>query len=765
MIFIYHSKKHVTIDKGLCVNFCGMRSEWTGRAVVSTRRQWHGGSAQHNERYGKVMKKFLSLALAALMIITSVAMFASCGKVADEDNVIILGNVTELTGDFRFPGYGGSSAGAADQDINRLTDGYATMETNQEGQYVWNETVVKSHKEEELANGNYLVTIEIKDGLTFSDGTPINADNYLAYTLAFSTVIAKNAGATGKAGQSFVGYDSFYNYAGEGVKVDPAAEATKEFAGVRKLSDMSFSLEIDSTAGYYPYFYAYTYSAVSPSDLGLIFGGDVTIKDDGNGCYLEGTWYDQASDSTAEALSFVKSAHMQTARYDTSTYPYSGPYTITAWDEGTKEVTLTRNDKFQGNFEGQKPSVLTVVYTKIVAETQLDLLQSGGVDVLSSITGGDETKAALQVVGNGFKENHYQRAGYGKIEFECDFGPTLFPEVRQAVATLLDRNTFATTFTGGYGKVVNGPYSEDSWMFVSGKKELEEKLNNYEYSLANAKTILENAGWTYNSKGEAYVEGASDVDSVRYKKVTREELEALTTEDGVNATINYASVNNTDNIVYKTVEIDGAYYIPLAINWFSTENNTVSDLLATMLAKGADTAAAGMVIRQTIGDFNALLGEIYREPSYGYSGVITYGMFNLATGFNSTIYDYAFNWSLDPNYFAYSSDKLYDEYDRAFPYYKADGSHEKLSYTDAMEKSGGKLGMDYLSMAMVYDATTEAEYMEWWVAYIERWNELMPEIPLYCNFYYDVYNEKIQDYYTSPYWSTARAILYCSVKG
>lgn len=31
MIFIYHSKKHITIEKRLYVNFCGLQSEWTSR--------------------------------------------------------------------------------------------------------------------------------------------------------------------------------------------------------------------------------------------------------------------------------------------------------------------------------------------------------------------------------------------------------------------------------------------------------------------------------------------------------------------------------------------------------------------------------------------------------------------------------------------------------------------------------------------------------------------------------------------------------------
>ncbi|MBQ4590903.1 MAG: hypothetical protein IJP32_01730 [Clostridia bacterium] len=704
------------------------------------------------------MKKIFSLTLALSVMLTSCAQ-------ADVSERIILGSSTELTGDFRFPGYGGASAGAADQDIAVLTTGYAVMETNPAGEYVWNETAVKSHTEEVIpqpdGSQNYRITIELKEGMTFSDGTPVTADNYLAYLLAFSTVVAQSAGATGMAGQAFVGYADFFNYAGDGVKVDENAPASREFAGLRRLSDYCFSIEADGAAGYYPYFYADTYAAVTPYDLGLILGDGVTVRDDGNGCYLAGNWYEQASGSTAQSRSFVKTVHMQKARYDTSVYPYTGPYTITEWDEGTRQVVLTKNDAFLGNFEGQKPSVQTVVYTRIASETQFDQLTSGAVDILSGITGGDETKAALQVVGQGFLENHYLRAGYGKIQFDCDFGPTLFPEVRQAVALLLDRASFATTFTGGYGKVVNGPYSEDSWMYLAARDTLEDTLDRYDYSLSGAKSLLEQGGWVYNSRGEAYTEGADGTDRVRYKKITREELESLTTPEGTEATVGYRSVGNTDNIVYQTIEIDGAYYIPLVLNWFSTENNAVSDLIATMLMSGSGTAAAGMVIRRTTGDFNSLLGELHRDPSYGYGGVVTYGMYNLATGFTSPVYDYSFQWSRDPAYFSFSAAKLYDEHDAAFPYYKEDGTHERLSYEDAVRLSGGQLGMDYLSMAMVYDAVEEDEYVKWWTAYIQRWNELLPEIPLYCNYYYDVYRETIQDYHTSPYWGTAEAILYC----
>ena len=714
------------------------------------------------------MKKFLALLLALAMI----ASLAACGSKTEAPatttaateapateapattpaapavpNRAILGSSTELSGDFRWPGFGGSSAGASDQDINRLTAGYSTMETNQGGAYVWNETVVKSHNETENEDGTYTVAIELNEGLTFSDGSPITAANYVAGILAFSTQVSVGAGHSGKSGQYFVGYNDFYAYTGE------EGTGSKVFTGVRMLDEYSFSLTVSSD--FYPYYFAYTYSAVSPDYLGLVLGEGVEVKDDGEGCYLSDSFYEKNGDE------YVKAAEIAANRYDVTKYPFSGPYVISNWDASTKECTMTINPEFKGNFEGQTPSIETIVYVKIIEETQLDQLKTGGVDVLSGITGGDSTKAALEIVdGENFAEVHYQRAGYGKIQFECDFGPTMFPEVRQAIAYLLNRTEFCQAFTGGYGVVVDGPYSPDFDMWRAVEDDIE--LIDYTFSPDNAKKVLEDGGWIYNSKGEPFVEGAGGVDSVRYKKLTEEEANALDIYGNDAGNKTFKSVANTDNITYETVEINGEYYMPLAINWFGSTPNPVTDLLSTTLANSSDLASVGMVIRATAGDFTTLLGNIYRDPSMGYAGTPIYGMLNLATGWNSAVYDYAFNWSSDPSWADYSSNKVKDPYDAAFPY---DQAAEKLTYEEAMAASDGKLGMDYLSMAMVYNATNVDEYNQWWMAYIERWNQLIPDIPLYSNYYYDVYNANIENFETSPFFGPANAILYSNIKG
>lgn len=81
-----------------------------------------------------------------------------------------------------------------------------------------------------------------------------------------------------------------------------------------------------------------------------------------------------------------------------------------------------------------------------------------------------------------------------------------------------------------------------------------------------------------------------------------------------------------------------------------------------------------------------------------------------------------------------------------------------------------ELGMDFLSMAMVYNArpageftTAEAAYNEWWRLFMQRWNYLAPEVPLYSNQYYDVYNAKIDKLETNPYWRVHDAIVSAKV--
>ena len=556
---------------------------------------------------------------------------------AKADNSIILGSATDLSGKFRYATFGGTNPGSSDLDIQNLTTGLETVSTTKEGGYQWNDTVVKEHEEVENEDGTKTYTITIYDDLKLSDGSPVTAKNYLAFTMAFSTAVAAEAaGKDHMSGKTVVGYEDFAAYTG------PDSEAgTKEFAGLRMIDDYTFSITI--SADYLPYYYAIAYGGVSAYDTGLWLG-DCDIMDDGNGCYLSDEFYAKDGDS------YVMASHIYDSAWNTDdTYAYSGPYAVSEYDDSDKSAVLTLNPYFKGNYEGTVPTIEKVVYKKVVTTTQMADLTSGNLDVISGITGGDETDEAITMADASegkYVYTHYSRAGYGKLGFRADFGPVQYTEVREAIAYCMDRAAFAKEFTGGYGGVVDGPYYSGSWMY---KAAVEQGmiLDAYATSADSAIAVLEAGGWIYDAEGNAYTSG------VRYKKIP-----------GDVATENDKTYQSKDG-AYKTTEVNGDYYMPLVLNWYGTTDNPFTDLLMTGFVANENLAAAGFAVQYTVGEFSPMLDELYQMAVYGYySGTPLYTCFNLATGFTSAAYDYSYNMTIDPSmYDNYSAYYIKDEAD------------------------------------------------------------------------------------------------------
>lgn len=543
-----------------------------------------------------------------------------------EDNSIIVGNSTELGGRFRSPAWGVASPAASDNDINTLISGLETVSLTSDGAYIINPTVVESVNEEDHDDGSHTYTIKIKNDLKFSDGSAITAKNYLVSLLMGCGPVAVEAGGTGTSGISLVGYEEYHAF--DGTNAD-AEGVSRTFSGVRLIDDYTFSVTV--TSDYYPYYYAITYAGFSPEDMKLWLGDDVDIKDDGEGCYLTDAFYTKNGDSYTHAQ-IIKDAVLNTNQ----DYPVSGPYMVESYDEAAKIATLVINPNFKGNYEGKKPSIEKVVYKRIISETQLQDFKSGGVDVLAGITGGNPTDEALKLVEDEpdkYVATHYARAGYGKLGFRGDFGPTRFPEVRQAIAYCMDRATFAKEFTGGYGGVVDGAYWPTAWGYNAA---LEDGmiLNSYPTSADTAIALLEANGWCYNADGTRYTG-----DGVRYKKLSADQIDQ-------NTELNYASKDGA----YKVEKVGDYYYMPLVINWYGTTDNEFTDMLVTGFQNSDNIKAIGMVVQNTFGDLYPMLDEqtqgLYES---GYNGVPTYSAFNLATSFSSTIYDYSWNWTIDPS--------------------------------------------------------------------------------------------------------------------
>ena len=523
------------------------------------------------------MKKVLALLVISIMMFS----LAACGGSGDKDDRVIagsvtLGNTTELTGDWITT----FQNNAADRDILEFISGYSTVGLTFEGEYVINDTAVKDYSVDENADGSKTYTFEINKGLLYSNEAEVTAKDYVGGILLWNSKFIQDLGGNNTGAHRFVGHSAYAN------------GSTNVFSGVRLLDDYKFSLTIN--ADYVPYFYELALVGWSPYYLPFWLGDDIDVLDDGNGAYF--------SEDLTEA---THKATFEKGRFNPQ-YVSSGAYFVESYDEAAKTAVLKINEHFAGDYTGQRPSIETVIYKKVINDTLLDEFATGTVDILVQLVSGTEIDGAFDLYEQGgYSYTSYPRAGYAAIFFVHDHGPTQFKEVRQAIGHLLDRNEFARTFTSGYGAVVNGPFGESQWFYQAAKNSLDSKINQYAYSAEKAVELLVEGGWVLDANGNDYVSG------IRHK------------------------------------DVDGEI-MPLRLLWSSSEQNSMSDLLVVMLANNEDVLAAGIEIIRDEMTFTELLNWYYRDGSQDAKyNVPHYNMFNLATNF-TPMYDLTKRYSTDP---------------------------------------------------------------------------------------------------------------------
>ena len=648
------------------------------------------------------MKKFLALLLAVVMVLTMVA----CGEGKKKaDGQVVIGTSTEASGDWAYSAFT-RNPNATDNEVVKLTDDMNTIDTDQHGDYVINKTVVKSYERIEEENGNVTFKFVINDGLKFNNGEAVTAENFVAWNMFVSSPAGKEMGVVDASYDKLLGGVAYRN--GE----------TNVLSGLRIYDEHTFSVTILKTnvagdTNYLPYYYDLGYGAMQAVNLTYWFGEGWSVKDDGEGVYFVNA---DGKEFTAETVGETVKA----GRFATGNRVTAGPYNLVSYDQSSSEIVLEVNENYNGNFEGQKPGIQKLVIVKTSDDTVMDMISTGQIQIYSGIADGAQVNAVFDLIEAGTIDSspsQYDRAGYGYFGFACDLGPAQFTEFRQAVAYLLNRVEFAQTFCQGWGSVVHGPYC--TAFSMTSKTDIDKKVNHYDYNPEKAVELLKQAGFVYNADGSDYVDGSGEV---RYAKVTEEQARY------------YESFNK--------VLADGTILMPATLNWASSEGNSVSALLTTMLASSDATKAAGVSIVKTEMTFPSLLSYMYRQEMNGAVGdftVPTYNMFNLATGYNGGVYDEAYNWTTNPEYIeqGYNVQHLYDE------------------------------ELDKLSMDMVYgvEPGDEATYLSLWEKYIIRWNELLPMVPLYANIYVTVYPNTIDNYAEDSFWGFERAILYANWVG
>lgn len=178
---------------------------------------------------------------------------ATAAAVTHSENKLILGNSTELTGDFTGGVVGN---GATDMMVEDLVNDYGTMVTDRDGVYVNNPTVLKEWVRTDNEDGSATYTITINEGLKYNNGEEITAADYVFKSLLPCTPAATGLNFRTATQDQVVGAKAAYN--GEVPNV----------TGIRLLDTYTFSLTI--VPEYAQYYYADTYA---PASLGMLSSG------------------------------------------------------------------------------------------------------------------------------------------------------------------------------------------------------------------------------------------------------------------------------------------------------------------------------------------------------------------------------------------------------------------------------------------------------------------------------------------------------------
>ncbi|MFI3258084.1 MAG: ABC transporter substrate-binding protein [Spirochaetales bacterium] len=611
------------------------------------------------------MKKII---LGGLFAITALVVFVACSPsnnaASSGKNEIIIGAVSDLNGDMM----SGWTNLSPNKQVKTLLHEYGatTVVFTKEGTFEENPSVLDGNIQTTMnADGTKTFVITIKDDLVYNDGSAITAKDYVFGILLGSSPEFGGLDADNFGGEQYVGFDAFN--AGE----------TKTFSGIRLLSDTQFSITVKAEE--LPYYYDITFVAAGPSPMAVIAPG-VELTDNGNGATLSDAF-------TVELLE--KTINDTATGYRYAPKVTSGPYQFVSFDPTSLQAVLEINPNYCGTYDGVQPSIQRLIFKSVIDATMMDEIASGSVDLIAGVSGGDRINAGLDLADDGVVGyTYYPRAGYGKIVFSCNFGPTQFATVRQAIAYCLDRDEFAKEYTGGFGQVTDGYYGLSQWEYQTQADEVAVRLEHYTRNLDKAEEILINDGWTLNAQGGTFVKGT---DAVRYKRVNGE-------------------------------------LMGLEIEWANTPNNPVSDLISRMLPSAM--ASVGMKLNPTTLEFGPLIEALQQT-----GGLQNYHMYNLATGFATT---------------------------SAVWYY----------YNKDLATYGGAYNQAYIAddelhnIAQSMKATPSGDDASWaakWLDLQERWNYLVPELPLYSDEYYEFFNPSLQNYTPDALWATDYAIIYANM--
>lgn len=475
---------------------------------------------------------------------------------------------------------------------------------------------------------------------------------------------------------------------------------TDVLSGMRLINDTMFSIKIK--AEYEPFFYELAVLDYSPLPIAEIAPG-CEVVDEGAGVCIRNI--DRAIEEeifTAELLrDTILDLH---TGYIVSPVAVSGAYTLERWDAQTGEAVFVRNPHFKGDPGGRVPAIERVVYKPMDPEELIPALEAGEIDLANKCTLATTIDAGNALVAQGgYTSSSYDRSGYSFMGFACEKPTVSSVYVRQALAHLIDRETIVDSYVGDYGQVVDGYYGIGQWMYALASGEADPPASD-----------------TAQGEWESV-----NLDGIPKYDFDVDAAIALLEADGWTLDRNGEAYDpGMDDARCKLV--DGEL-VALDLMLYYPEGNAIGGMLDECFVQPC--ALAGVVLHTEPKTMTELLANYYRSQEYQpfeREADIMY----LATNF-ATVFDPSYTF--DPD----------DAYQGAA---NRSGIRDEELYRRAVE----------LRLTAPGDALA---YCRKWVAFQERWAEVLPAIPLYSNTYYDFCRDTLHGYDVGSEMTWADAVL------
>lgn len=352
------------------------------------------------------------------------------------------------------------------------------------------------------------------------------------------------------------------------------------------------------------------------------------------------------------------------------------------------------NPYYKGNAKGQKPTIDHLTYTYVSYDSMVEQMDNGEFDLLDKVVRADKIKAMIQRMGpDNLAAATYPRIGLSYISFACEKEAMSSLAVRQAIAWCMDRDKITKDYVDAFGARVDSFFGIGQWMHGILAGTIQAPVEPPKDE-SDAKAMAE-----YKSRVDAY--NALNLDELTVYTKDLDRARALLDQDGW--TLNEDGIRQKEDIV-------------LDLKLIYPESNNINEIFEKEFIPNLEQIGIRLTMEAV--PMADLLSMWYQQDERDAD------MIYLASNLY-IIFDPSAHFSKEG---AWAYTNLYDE--------------ELYSASIAMRKTepGDILG-----------------YMQRWIEFEKRFNEVLPMLPLYSNVYFDFFTNQLHNFQISENvtWGTA----------